>query len=114
MFAAMNSVLARLIASSWSASTIQVGTLMRYGSVAFQFGWVSHILVIWVRKGLYSRGVGDSFSYSVCARAMKALNTGLWAMSATPLGSELAAKANSFVTRSGWCIAMSRPMIAPS
>jgi hypothetical protein len=32
---------------------------------------------------------------------MKALKMGLWAMSATPLGLEFAAKATSFATRSG-------------
>src|SRR6266849_2708976 len=54
----MNSVFSRLIASSWSASTIQVGTAMRWRSTAVQLGWVSHILVIWARKALYSVGVG--------------------------------------------------------
>src|SRR6266851_9715983 len=88
IFAAMNSVFSRLIGSSWSASTSQVGTVIFFRSSAIQFGWVSHILVIWARKALYSVGVGDSFSYSFSARAMKALNTGLWAMSATPEGSE--------------------------
>src|ERR1700681_4333006 len=82
MLAAMNSVFSRLIASSWSASTIQVGTAMRLRSAAIQLGWVSHILVIWARNSLYSVGVGASVSYSFSARAMKPLNTGLWAMSA--------------------------------
>src|SRR5579863_7574366 len=99
MLAAMNRVFSRLIASSWSASTIQVGTVTRLRSSVVHLGWVSHILVIWARKAWYSVGVGDSASYSFSARAMKALNTGLCAMSATPEGSELAAKANSFETR---------------
>jgi hypothetical protein len=42
------------------------------------------------------------------------VKTGLWLTSFTPDGSELAAKANSLVSRSGWWIAMSSPMIAPS
>ena len=66
----MKSVFSRLIASSWSASTIQVGTLMPRRSAAVQFGCVSHILVIWARKDWYSVGVGESLSYSFSARAI--------------------------------------------
>jgi len=58
--AAMNSVFSRLIASSWSASTIQVGVLMAPSCALVKFGWVAHILEIWSRKLLYSVGVAES------------------------------------------------------
>ena len=44
--AAMNSVFSRLIASSWSASTIQIGVVMAPSCALVKFGWVAHILKI--------------------------------------------------------------------
>src|SRR5580700_9710840 len=70
MLAARNSVFSRLIASSWSPSTIHTGVAIFCRSSSVQFGWVPHILVIWARKALYSLGVGDIASYSFPARAM--------------------------------------------
>jgi hypothetical protein len=110
----MNSVFSRWMASSWSASTIQVGTLIALRSLAVQFGCVSHILPISAKKLLNCPGVADSASYSFSARAVNSLNTGLVPTSFTPLGSELAAKAKSRETRSGWLIARLNPRMAPS
>lgn len=78
------------------------------------FRRVSHICLICSTKGLYSPGVGDRRLYPSPSRAMKALKMSLLKMSATADGSELAAKANSFETRAGCFMAMSRPMMAPS
>jgi len=49
---AMNSVFSRLIASSWSPSTIQTGTLIACSFLAVKSGCVAHILVISSRKEL--------------------------------------------------------------
>jgi hypothetical protein len=61
---AINSVFSRLIASSWSASTIHTGTVIARSSPAVKWGSVSHILLIWSRKDLYWPGVGDNARYS--------------------------------------------------
>src|SRR5690349_7060330 len=82
--AAISKVLVRSIASSWSASTIQVGTVIFARSSSVQLGCLAHMALISSTNVLYSLGVADSASYSFSPRAMNCWNTGLLSTSFTP------------------------------